>query len=483
MSSPALHTEFSLPNSSEDSIRSFDRLFSAANNTMTEPFLQSVPDGMIVLDRDGRVVYLNNRGALLLGLDPQGVVGRFISDVVDFRPTVLAALESGEGYLEREFAIDSPSRGTLRFTKSAVVVRDDNGQVLGIVDYFRRSIQTDDTEKELPKGHTARYRFSNIVGPSPGLRKAVDTARKVAHVDTSILLQGESGTGKEMFAHAIHDAGPRRNGPFVTVNCGSIPESLIESELFGYTGGTFTGADRSGRPGVFEQANGGTLFLDEVSELPIHLQTKLLRVLQDGVVKRLGGQQPIYTDVRVLAATNSDLRGMVDDGRFRLDLFFRLAVVTIRIPPLRERPEDIEILLKHLGNSIAADLNVHKPAFARNAISVLMKYSWPGNVRELRNEIERALILAEQGILTVNDFQSIADRVERENATTRRDYTTEAQHRLFMSEENGSLAAIESTAISATLEQVAGNVSRAARILGISRNTLYRKMEQFGIEA
>lgn len=288
-----------------------------------------------------------------------------------------------------------------------------------------------------------------------------------------------------MFAHAIHDAGARRDGPFVTINCASIPESLIESELFGYAGGTFTGADRTGRSGVFEQANGGTLFLDEIAELPLNLQTKLLRVLQDGLVKRLGGQEPIQTDVRIIAATNSELRNEVDNNRFRLDLFYRLAVVTIKIPPLRERPEDIEILLKHLGSTIAEDLGKRKPAFARNAISLLTTYCWPGNVRELRNEIERALVLAENSVLTKTDFQSIAERMERLSADERRGVSHLPNNNgedLFRPHgTNNSLTEIERTAIVTTLSQVAGNVSRAARILGISRNTLYRKIEQFNI--
>ncbi len=484
MSSYAPNTEFCLPELLTGSYRSFDKLFSAANNAFIQPFLQAVPEGMIVLDKDGRIVYLNNCGAMLLDLDPQSVVGMFVSDAVDFTPTILSALESGEGYIERDFAIQSPSRGLLRFTKSAVVVRDDEGQMPGVVDYFRRTSIPEFRPRSTCNTMTARYRFQDIIGSSLGLRHAVEVARKIANVDSSVLLQGESGTGKEMFAHAIHENGARRNGPLITINCASIPESLMESELFGYAGGTFTGANRTGRSGVFEQANGGTLFLDEIAELPFNLQAKLLRVLQDGLVKRLGAQKPIQTDVRIIAATNSELRNAVDKNRFRLDLYYRLAVVTIQIPPLRERVEDIEILLKHFGSMIAEDLGKRKPVFDRSAISLLSTYRWPGNVRELKNEIERALILAENSVLTKADFQSIAARLDRFSTDKQRDFSHKGiscEDCFMLYGNNNSLIEIERAAIVNTLSRVAGNVSRAARILGISRNTLYRKLEQFNI--
>ncbi|RME35364.1 MAG: AAA family ATPase, partial [Gammaproteobacteria bacterium] len=281
----------------------------------------------------------------------------------------------------------------------------------------------------------------------------------VAH---PILIRGESGTGKELFAHAIHDASNRRDGPLVAINCGAMPMDLAESELFGHVAGAFTGARREGARGRLEQADGGTLFLDEVDSLPLSLQAKLLRVLEDGQVTPLGASQPRQVDVRLICASGRDLRAMVEEGSFRLDLYYRLNVLEIRLPPLRERPEDLALLLGHWLGSACREAGRPPIEVTPEALALLRDYSWPGNIRELRNACIRwSLTLAEDRL----DVADLPEEMRRGREEIRPGSA-------------GDLRSVSDRVIGQVLDECAGNVTAAARRLGISRSTIYRRLRK-----
>jgi transcriptional regulator with GAF, ATPase, and Fis domain len=315
-----------------------------------------------------------------------------------------------------------------------------------------------------------RYGFDRIIGRAPVFREALQHAAKVALTDTTVLLTGESGTGKELVAHAIHHGSARSSGPFVAVNCAAIPDTLLESELFGHERGAFTGADRQ-RPGRFEQAQGGTLFLDEVGELSPAVQAKLLRVLQEREFQRVGGATTLRADVRVIAATNRDLGREVAAGRFRDDLFYRLNVFAVHLPPLRERGDDVLLLADAFVREIGGRMGKGEPGLSRDAREVLLQHAWPGNIRELSNAIERALIVSDGGLLTAAQLAIAAPR-PRATAPVTEEPTAERH----------SLADWERQMVTDALRTAKGNRSRAAAILGLTRSQLYTRLKRFGLE-
>lgn len=315
-----------------------------------------------------------------------------------------------------------------------------------------------------------RYGFEGIVGRAKSLLRVLDQASRVAQRDTTVLIQGETGTGKELMARAIHQNSPRKNAPFVTINCGSIPKELVEAELFGYTRGAFTGAHTT-KPGKIELANGGTLFLDEVGELPLDAQVKLLRVLQQGEIAKIGATEVQKVDVRVVAATHRNLQAMIEDGTFREDLYYRLAVVPLLLPPLRERKEDIPELVKHLFNKAKERHGIVDIELASSVVQHLTHYRWPGNVRELENVLERMLVLSSSNLISEADLPEEIRRLPSDSS-------------LFwieMPEEGVSLEAVERELILRALEQAKGNQTKAAKYLDISRRTLIYRMEKHGL--
>ena len=316
-----------------------------------------------------------------------------------------------------------------------------------------------------------RFSFANMIAGSRAMRAVTDTASRVAQSDTTVLLEGESGTGKELLAKALHFHSARKRAPFVTINCGAIPEQLLESELFGHRRGSFTGAigDKQGK---FEAANGGTIFLDEIGELPALLQVKILRVLQEREIDKVGDTRPHKVDVRVIAATNRDLEKMVVDGAFRDDLYYRLAVVSIRVPPLRERADDIPLLVDHFLGKHAERLGRSRPAVEKGVYSAFNLYSWPGNIRELENVIERALVLDRDGVLGLDDL------TERLRAREHR----VANLRMELPDEGVSLEDVERELLLAALHKHNWNQTRAAAFLNITRSTLLYRMQKFGLE-
>jgi DNA-binding NtrC family response regulator len=326
--------------------------------------------------------------------------------------------------------------------------------------------------RELKEQLGRRYEYDNIIGRSPAMQEIFATVERVAPSRATVLLCGESGVGKDLIARAIHFRSPRRERPLVKINCTAIPENLMESELFGYEKGAFTGAAGS-KPGKFEQADTGTVFLDEIGDVPAPVQVKLLRILQEREFERLGSNVTRHIDVRVVAATNQDLRAALEQGTFREDLYYRLNVVPMNIPPLRERRQDIAFLAQHFVRKLAPDTGSQVDGITPDAIEKLEQYHWPGNVRELENVIERSLVMARGTVLT-------ADDIRLESAPRPRAHNHESS---FFVPEGLTLDQYEQEIIKEALRRAGGNKSQAARLLGLTRNALRYRLTQMGMEA
>ena len=335
-----------------------------------------------------------------------------------------------------------------------------------------RALRERELERELEalrREVERRYGFHNLVGKSKAMQQVFELIRRVSHSRSTVLIQGSSGTGKELVARAIHYSSPRRDRPFVAVECSAIPETLLESELFGYVRGAFTGAVTS-RKGLLEEADGGTLFLDEIGDLSPSMQVKLLRTLQEREVRRIGAQQSVKVDVRLIAATNRDLEEAVRRGEFRADLFYRLNVITINLPDLKDRPEDIPLLAHHFLRKFAEANGEHKRGISKEAMDLLMNYHWPGNVRELENVIERAVILGRGPEVLPEDLPPRLRQPSRPAAGEE-----------VPLPQGLTLRELELRYIQEVLRRTGGRKAEAARLLGISRRTLYRRLRELGV--
>jgi sigma-54 dependent transcriptional regulator, acetoin dehydrogenase operon transcriptional activator AcoR len=321
-------------------------------------------------------------------------------------------------------------------------------------------------------GTEPRDWFGQILCASPSLARVVEKARELAEVDLPALLLGETGVGKELFAEAIHNSGRYRQGPFIPLNCGGMPREILASELFGYVEGAFSGARRSGMVGRIEAANKGTLFLDEIGEIPLDMQPYLLRVLEEGKVYPLGDNKPRRVDFRLIAATNKDLRAETAAGRFRLDLFYRVSVGLLRIPPLRERKDDIPFLVEHFNSQVAERHGRPMKEFEPEVLAVFREYSWPGNIRELRNIVESLVVLmGRRNTVTMVDLP--AEFLS--SITTSNSISTESEGSLT------ALEGVERDTVKATINACRGNLTQAAEKLGIAKSTLYQKIKEYGL--
>ncbi|NPV69166.1 MAG: sigma 54-interacting transcriptional regulator [Firmicutes bacterium] len=420
-------------------------------------FLDHIEDGISACDKDGRFVYVNKMCCEMTKTPREEFIGRSIDEFVT-NSFLLKILNKKTSIVDYEYFLKFKGNA-MHLYNSGYPVFDDSGNIIGAIDIFR-SMKRSRKLANTIAGYEATFRFDDIIGESPAIKERISLAKTFSQSTANILIQGESGTGKELFAQAIHNYSARKSEPFVAVNCANFPNELIDSELFGYEEGAFTGARKGGKPGKFELANGGTLFLDEVSEMPIHLQAKLLRVLETTSITRIGGSKPFFVNVRVIAATNRDLEEMVRDGKFRADLYFRLKVLYISIPPLRERREDIQVLadsfLKKLGKAINKEVEGIDPKARR----VLSLHSWPGNAREMENTLSRALCVCKGKYITEDDLLvSGLHPAGRKFISQKEQMDTNRK------------------AVMETLKLTGGNKRRAANLLGVSRQTIYRLLE------
>ncbi|MGE5390090.1 MAG: sigma-54 interaction domain-containing protein [Deltaproteobacteria bacterium] len=432
-------------------------------------------DGAIVIDKTGKVVIITEKYADLAGLNKADVLG---SQINEYFPTsrMMEVVRTGKPILADLWEVN----GVTVFVSRMPLTW--NGQIVGAfgVSVFRYVNEAKDFAQRLNnldlelqyyktqvrKLSGARYSFDAIVGSSPAISEAKNYAMQVARTRATVLLVGETGTGKELFAHAIHQESPRRERPFVRVNCAGIPENLAESELFGYEDGAFTGARKGGKPGKFEIAHGGTIFLDEINELPYHVQAKLLRVLSDGEIERVGSTEINLIDTRIISATNIDLRLAVQNNLFRQDLFYRLNVNIIRIPSLRERRGDIPLLCDYFLDQCNEELGTDISGLEDDVLDFFNNYDWPGNVRELKNTIERMCIQARRGPLQVSYLPRTILRASGE-LLPQVNLSWEAQ-----------MNAAEKDLLLKALQITHGNRTQAARLLGIHRTSLYSKMKK-----
>lgn len=433
------------------------------HNNYMRAIVDSIDSGVMTIDKNGVINNINDQGTRILQWG-ESLEGRLLSDVLGEQINIRKLMRQGFDFIDREVFIRAPSR-SIHLICTAKPITDSAGKIQGIIVVFNEIKRIRKLLNEMA-GTQARFTFEDIIGVSPAIQEAKRMTMIAALSKSSILLLGETGTGKELFAQAIHNHSAQRGHPFIAINCAAIPRELLESELFGYVEGAFTGALKGGRPGKFELADGGTLFLDEIGDMATDMQAKLLRVLQTGEVCRIGDHKSITVDIRIIAATNVRLKQEVDRKNFREDLFYRLNVFPITIPPLRKRPEDIAPLANHILSRCAQMAGKQGIQFAPEAQKVLGNYDWTGNVRELENVVERAVNLAEGEIIGANLLGIGTGAAGRQAG----------QRRVGL-----RLAEVEKQTIAEILQEVKFNLSRAARSLGISRATLYNKMKKYNL--
>lgn len=425
--------------------------------------LETMSDGIISVDTNGIVTQLNSYAAKILGLDSRISIGKPVASVVKKPASILQVLSTGVEYKDHELYIEETGK---KVTQSVSPLRDDTGRTIGVL-----AILKECREKLAGRRSgslSAKYVFDDIIGESDSVLVAKKWARIAAGSPSTVLLTGESGTGKELFAQAIHNGSIRKDRPFIAINCAALPDTLIESELFGYEEGSFTGSKKGGQAGKFELANGGTIFLDEIGDIPLYTQVKLLRVIQEKKISRIGSSGEISVDIRIIAATHKDLKEEVQKGNFRKDLFYRLNVITINIASLRDRMDDIPNLAKHFVSKLSLKLGRKNISIADDFLQKLKAYNWPGNIRELENAIERALnMLSDDGTLTTNLLH-----FDNPSPVRIEERTTEVK----------SLKDIEKDAIIQALNLYKGNILKVSAKLGVGRNTLYRKIKEYDIK-
>lgn len=445
-------------------------------NEVLKSVFETAYDGVIVVDADGYITMISDAYKLFLGIEREKIIGRHITDVIENTRLHLVA-ESGV-----------PEIADLQKIKNNYMVASripvyKNGKLAGAIgkvmfrniDEFDRlhnkigkiEQQLENYKDELSRVNRAKYNFNDIVVKNSEMKNVEILAKKAAYTNSNVLIRGESGTGKELYAHSIHNLSSRSNKPFVKMNCAAIPEDLLESELFGYDSGAFTGAKKGGKIGKFEVADQGTIFLDEIGDMPLHMQAKLLRVIQEREIERIGSNKPVKIDTRIIAATNRNIEKMIEEKKFRLDLYYRLNVVTISIPPLRKRIDDIQPLSKIFINKYKTRYLKKVDSISEPALLKLKKYSWPGNIRELENVIERAINIMENETVVKSKHLpvEISGIFDMDDITPLKEIIHEA----------------ETKAIIQCLEMVNFNKTKAAKLLGLSRVTFYEKLDKYKI--
>jgi PAS domain S-box-containing protein len=430
--------------------------------------LDSLAEGVFTVDTEWRIAYFNSAAERITGVSRSEAIGGRCCDV--FHASICESvcalrhtMETGEPVVNRAAVIIDTKGRKIPISISTAVLRDDRGHLVGGVETFRDLSQVEQLRKELE----ARYSLGDIIGRSPAMRDLFGILPAVAASDSTVVIRGASGTGKELFARAIHNMSPRREKRFVAINCGAMPDTLLESELFGHKAGAFTDA-REDRPGRFAHAEGGTIFLDEIGDVSPAMQVRLLRVLQEQVYEPLGTVEPIKANVRVIAATHRDLEALINDGSFREDLFYRINVMQLELPTLRQRREDIPLLVDHFIGRFNRLQEKDLVGVSDEVLAVLMNHDFPGNARELENIIEHAFVLCRGGLIELQHLPPELVRGRRAMELAARPGMT--------------LRSLESLHIADALRRSSGNRNVAAEELGIHPSTLFRKIKDLGIE-
>lgn len=437
--------------------------------------IETVQDGLMIVDPSGKIVAINSAAQQLTGFDSSELVGNTCR-VLDCTGCKLNGIDSTHwcGLFERgevrakNCTIKSKNKRTIHVLKSASVMYDRQGGVIGAIEVLTDisdSIRQQEKIASLRSTLHLDQGYHDLVGISPVMKRLFELIENVAQSDAPVMILGESGTGKELTALAIHEASPRRDKSFIKVNCAALNENLLESELFGHIKGAYTGAERN-RIGRFEAAHGGSIFLDEIGDIPLATQVKLLRVLEDSVIERVGDNQPIPVDVRIITATNRNLDTLIADGKFREDLFFRINVFPLNCPSLSERADDIPILAQRFVSYATRKNNKKIAGFTPKAMARLLAYPWPGNVRELRNAVDYAMVLCHVGFIDLEHLPPrIVNQAEQgDNRTTESPFFRREREKLI-----------------SALQRAEGNQSEAARILGVSRVTIWKRIKKYGI--
>jgi PAS domain S-box-containing protein len=438
------------------------------NPETAQVILDSITDGVFTVDRRWRITSFNRAAERITGVPRDQAIGRLCCDV--FRANICedecavrATIASGRPVVDRAISIIDARGREVPISISTAILENDDGELVGGVETFRDLSQVEQLRKEIE----GRYSFGDIIGRSPAMRSIFELLPVVAESDSTVLIHGASGTGKELVAHAIHNLSPRADRPFVAINCGALPDTLLESELFGHKAGAFTDA-RKDKPGRFAVADGGTILLDEIGDVSSAMQVRLLRVLQERVYEPLGSVTPVPVDVRIVTATHRDLRSLVSEGRFREDLYYRINVFRLKLPPLTERREDIPLLIDHFIGRFNTIQNKNVAGVSADVLELLMRCEYPGNARELENIIEHAFVLCRGGIIELHHLpQEILEHAGL--GPTRTGSKT-------------SLRAMEAVLIADALRRNNGNRKATAEELGIHPATLRRKIRRLAID-
>ena len=438
-----------------------------------ESIIDNVEKGIMIVDKQGKITNINKFGVDIFQKEKEFLIKEDIYHIVPNLGNILDELNNDNSTIIKEVKISHSSNYKTELVFKGITHKD---QVIGMVITMSNMKENYD----IKSATGAFLTFNDIIGESAAIKNVVTNSKIIANSPSTVLIQGESGTGKEVLAQAMHNYSLRRNKKFVAINCGAIPNNIIESELFGYEDGTFTGAKKGGKPGKFEVANGGTIFLDEIGEMPLDMQVNLLRVLQESRVTRLGGSTEIPIDVRVIAATNKNLKEEVNKGNFREDLYYRLCVIPITLPPLRERKDDVQKLMEYFLTIKSFKLNKPIPKINDELYSNLLSYSWNGNIRQLENYIENIVNL-ERNISF--DLWDEEHKKDFNNENIYKCNANENNNQLCENENNNlNLNFLERKTIEKAILKFGNNMTKTAKALGISRNTLYLKIKKYGIK-
>lgn len=451
---------------------------------ITREAFDNICEAICICDKDGEVIFWNKASEILYNIKKDEIIGKYVGD---FFPNAL----TNEVFKTKKVIKDvlhQPVEGKKVFLSAAPIFNSDNQLIAVItsdkdVQDFSDIMERLKKEEKRSKYYEDRYKeqiakqysFSAIISKNKKVIEAIILSQRVASSNANVMITGESGTGKDVLATSIHNASGRK-GKFVAVNCSAIPEELLESELFGYEEGAFTGAKKGGKIGKFELANNGTLFLDEVTEMPYKMQSKLLRVLQDGIISRLGSDKSIETNVRIIAATNMDIRAAIDNDRFRSDLFYRLAVVSVDLPPLRERKEDIRELTKYFVKEFSEKEDITIYSFDDVIYDIFESYYWEGNIRELKNVVQRMVVLSNDGIIKKEDIPNyIANDIKTA-------LIEKAEYDFVGCDFNNTIKNLEIKMLTEAIKAAKGNISNAAKLLNLNRTTFYYKINLYKLE-